>query len=303
MYFTSLPDHSQPDFDETLHFSMFKKHNIIFNAESSYSSCDKHVGCLSFKTILAGEEWYQVNRQELAIRPGQFLVLNDDQEYACYMDTDEKVRNLSVFFKKEFAISVFQDCLLQEENLLDSPFEMDGKLPEFFQTLQSITPELQLQLSSLLLTLSKQGYDANTSDEHLVFLLQYLLQTQRSDTKRAFDVDALKRSTKMEVYKRLCMAKDMLHSSYMDTIDLNELSAHSYLSVPQLVRQFKAVFKTTPYQYLLDIRLQRATTLLSSTSKPIHEITWLCGFENVSAFSRAFKMRYGMQPSRYRKHL
>ena len=29
MYFTSLPDHSKPNFDERAHFSQFKKHNLF----------------------------------------------------------------------------------------------------------------------------------------------------------------------------------------------------------------------------------------------------------------------------------
>lgn len=300
MYFTSLPDHTKPDFDEKLHFSMFKKHNIIFNAESSYSSCDHHVGCLSFKTILSGEEWYGINRQELAIRPDQFLILNDEQDYSCHMDTGEKVKNLSVFFKKEFAAAVFHDTLYKEETLLDVPFDHQDKTPEFFQTLQPITAELQQQLNFLLHKLANQGYHSSMADEHLVFLLRYLIQTHHSDTRRAQHVSAIKRSTKIEVYKRLCIAKDILHSSYIDDIDLNVMSNLSCLSVPQLVRQFKSVFKTTPYQYLINIRLQRAAELLKATTKPIHEVTWLCGFENVSAFSRAFKTAYGTTPTGYR---
>ena len=49
MYFTQLPDHSRPDFDEDLHFSRFKKQNIVFNALSTQAGCDNHIGCLSFK--------------------------------------------------------------------------------------------------------------------------------------------------------------------------------------------------------------------------------------------------------------
>ena len=56
MYFTQLPDHSIPGFDEQAHFDRFKKQNMIFNAFSRQSHCPNHVGCLSIKTALAGEE-------------------------------------------------------------------------------------------------------------------------------------------------------------------------------------------------------------------------------------------------------
>ncbi|QNR85803.1 hypothetical protein H9N25_04925 [Pedobacter riviphilus] len=100
MYLTSLPDHSNPDFDQDLHFRRFKMQNVVFNTVSSYSFCDDHVGCLSFKTILKGEEWYGVNNRRLAIRPGQFLILNDEQNYSCKIDSHDKVRGYRFFFRK-----------------------------------------------------------------------------------------------------------------------------------------------------------------------------------------------------------
>src|SRR5882757_9772292 len=114
MYFTSIPDHSKPGFDEQLHFSKFRKHNIIFNTLSSYGGCENHVGCLSFKTVLTGEEWYGINNNRVAVRPGQFLVLNDEQTYSCNIAGSEKVRIFSVFFKNEFAASVLNDTLSGE---------------------------------------------------------------------------------------------------------------------------------------------------------------------------------------------
>ncbi|WP_350340015.1 helix-turn-helix domain-containing protein [Paraflavitalea speifideaquila] len=47
--------------------------------------------------------------------------------------------------------------------------------------------------------------------------------------------------------------------------------------------------------------MQRAAHLLKHTNQPVHEITWQCGFENVSAFCRAFKSHYGVQPIAFRK--
>jgi AraC family transcriptional regulator len=300
MYCTSLPDHSDPDFNESLHFSRFKKHNVIFNTVSSYSYCDDHVGCLSLKTILKGEEWYGIDKRRLAIRPGHFLILNNDQHYSCNIDTHEPVEGVSIFFKQSFAAAVFRDILQQETELLDNPFFNTTAQPEFFQTLQVMEPELQLRLAGLLADLKVQGYHAGT-DEYLVFFLQYLIRTLQSTSKKLSEVSAVKPSSKIEIYKRLCIAKDMLHSSFMEKPDLEKLSTTACLSVPQLIRQFKSVFKTTPYQYLIQIRLEHASALLKNSDKPVQVISWECGFENVSAFCRAFKSVYGVQPLGFRK--
>lgn len=301
LYFTSLPDHSNVGFDEQLHFSKFKKHNIIFNALSTYGHCDNHVGCLSFKTVLKGEEWYGIKNHRLAVRPGQFLILNDDQNYSCNINKGVPVRTLSVFFKREFASSVFRDTLNSEEYLLDNAFVDEEKNPEFFQTLCSVGPELKIQLGNLTSSLEKSGFNDETMEEHLIFLLHYLIRTHRTESIRSKNVSALKPSTKAELYKRLCVAKDFLHSYYMTDIDLDMISAASCLSVPQLIRQFKSVFHATPHQYLISIRMQYAAELLESTEKPIYEIAWSCGFENISAFCRAFKSEYGVPPNGLRR--
>src|SRR6185436_3723547 len=107
MYFTSIPDHKSPTFDEELHFDQFNHHNIIFNVQPEKAYCEQHRGFLSIKIVSSGEEWYQINNQELAVRPGQFLILNDGQDYTCRVDAPTDLSIQSVFFTQEFSSSVF----------------------------------------------------------------------------------------------------------------------------------------------------------------------------------------------------
>lgn len=302
MYFTSLPNHDVSGFDEQLHFSKFKKHNVIFNANSSRSHCAHHVGCLSLKTVLSGEEWYGIGSRQLAVRPGQFLILNDDQEYSCTVDTPGETRVVSVFFMKEFASSVFRDVLHNDNSLLDNPFETGNTLLEFFQTLYDADPSIQKKLLNLINSLNERGYEPDMMSEHLFFLLNDLIRFHKIEMYRVEGVDAVKSSTRMELYKRICIVKDYLHSNYMEKPSLSDVSSAACLSVPQLIRQFKTVFQVTPHQYLTRIRLTNAARLLKHTSTPVNEITWMCGFENVSAFCRAFKSKYGVQPISFRKN-
>jgi len=303
MYFTSLPDHRQPGFDEEQHFSQFRQHNIVFNATAVRSHHVRHVGCLSVKMILSGEEWYTINNHQLAVRPGQFLILNDAQDYWCRVDTAGDVRIQSVFFKAAFASSVFRDVLSREDVLLDDPFAGGDQSLEFFQTLYEMDAGLQEKMARLIASLDAWGYNSTRVDEQLIFMLHQLIRTHKTEARRAYRVSAVKPSTKKEIYKRLCIAKDVLHSTFMDRPDLSVVSNTACLSAPQLVRQFKAVFHTTPHRYLTRIRLSHAAGLLKDTSVPVHEITWRCGFEDTSAFCRAFKMEYGVPPLRFRMGL
>jgi AraC family transcriptional regulator len=300
MYFTSLPDHTDPAFDERLHFSRFRRQNIVFDAISFRSFCDRHVGCLSIKRVLGGEERYGVDRRQLVLRPGRFLILNDNQEYSCRIDAAGEVRVQSVFFSTAFVGAVFRDNLYREEALLDDPFNFQKRSLEFFQAIHDTDPGLEAAFQGLVSALNRQGYVQPMVDERLVFILSHLIRRHKTEANDTDRVGALKAATRNEIHRRLCIARDHLHSTFMESLDLEELGQVSHLSTPQLIRQFKAVFHTTPYQYLVRLRLQHAAGLLRNSALPVHEITWRCGFENVSAFCRAFRAAYGAAPLKFR---
>lgn len=303
MYFTSLPDHSQPGFDEHAHFSRFKRHNIIFNALTTSKHCDNHVGCLSIKTVRTGEERYGIGNRQVIVRPGQFLILNDEQDYSSHIDSGIKTGTFSIFFKKDFAAAVFQDTLRHEQTSLDNPFDNDVR-PEFFQTLIDIDPALQSQLASLVLALQDGEAAEGKTDEYLIFILRHMVQVQKREARKMMCVKAVRASTRTEIYRRLCVVKDLLHSYHTDKLDLQTISRIACLSVPQLVRQFKAAFELTPHQYLTRIRLLQAAELLKTHSEqPLQEIAWKTGFENTSAFGRAFKSLHGVQPGKFRRQV
>jgi AraC family transcriptional regulator len=301
MYYTRLPDPNEPGYDEQRHFGQFKQHNVVFNAWSNGAHCDDHVGCLSLKTVLSGEEWYTIDRRQLAVRPGQFLILNDDQRYGCRVQQGERAKVLSVFFKREFANAVFRDCLRSEPASADDPFHPGNDTLEFFQTLHPVSPQLQGQLRDLIVQLDSLGNYSGLADEQLLFLLQQLIRTYKSEVREAGRIDAVKASTQKEIFKRVCFAKDLLHSAYKEKLDLDTISKAVCLSVPQLVRQFKNAYQLTPHAYLTCVRLQHAADFLRRTELSVMDICWQCGFDNPSAFGRAFKAEYDIQPGQYRR--
>lgn len=63
---------------------------------------------------------------------------------------------------------------------------------------------------------------------------------------------------------------------------------------------FKAATGRSPRQYEIDQRLDAAVERLIFTRDSISEIAYAAGYENVSAFSRLFKGRFGMSPGAFR---
>src|SRR5688572_21504079 len=114
-----------------------------------------------------GEEVYGFNGLQKPVRPGQFLILNDDQPYSSRIDAPGTVKSLSVFFTKEFASEVLRDAAHKEETLLDKPFETGNGTLEFFQTLYPLDGLLQKLLTNLIAQLENSEESKNFADESL----------------------------------------------------------------------------------------------------------------------------------------
>ena len=95
--------------------------------------------------------------------------------------------------------------------------------------------------------------------------------------------------------------KFYLDAKYTEKIALNELADLFHIHPNYLTRAFKAEYNITPKQYLLNLKLTKATQLLSTTDMPINAIASSLGYEDQLSFSKAFHERFGISPSRYRQ--
>ena len=64
-----------------------------------------------------------------------------------------------------------------------------------------------------------------------------------------------------------------------------------------LERRFKASLHAPPGIVYLHLRLSKAAQLIETTTLPVAEIALRCGYDSPSAFTRAFKARYGITPT------
>jgi AraC-like DNA-binding protein len=92
---------------------------------------------------------------------------------------------------------------------------------------------------------------------------------------------------------------------YIDThvaedISLQHLADLACMSPGHFLRSFRVASGMTPYQYVLEQRLQSARSMLTSGRDPVSRIARRCGFKTPSHLSVQFHARFGMSPSRYR---
>jgi AraC family transcriptional regulator len=137
-------------------------------------------------------------------------------------------------------------------------------------------------------------------EECLFKLLVHLFQQDMNVRNKMQQLPVMKSSTRHELLQRLLLATDYIFSFYDQSLSLEELAQVSCLSKFHFLRLFKLVFNKTPHQFINEVRIDRAKTLLRATALEVNEIALQTGFENASSFSRMFFQKTRIYPTQYR---
>lgn len=65
-------------------------------------------------------------------------------------------------------------------------------------------------------------------------------------------------------------------------------------------KQFRRTYGMTPNEFLQELKMREAQTLLTQTAHTLSEIAQSLGYPDLFAFSKAFKKRLGTAPTQYR---
>jgi AraC family transcriptional regulator len=97
---------------------------------------------------------------------------------------------------------------------------------------------------------------------------------------------------------RRCIA--LMEARLEGDLRLDELACEAGLSTSHFIRSFRESTGKTPYQFLLDRRVQRAQTLMRDPRTSLTEVAKSSGFANQHHMARIFRGVTGMTPSAYR---
>ena len=120
--------------------------------------------------------------------------------------------------------------------------------------------------------------------EHYVELLPQIYKTDRP-------------SSKMVVER----VKSYIEENFMEDLSIEELSDFACVSKNYFSHMFKNETGVNYKTYLTNIRLEKAMQLLMESDYRLYEICEKVGYRNVRTFVDAFKKKYSMTPTSYRK--
>ncbi len=93
----------------------------------------------------------------------------------------------------------------------------------------------------------------------------------------------------------------VMEANYTYNLSLPDFARIAQRSIASFKREFSTIYKTSPGKWLIQKRLDYASLLLHTSSKPVNEIAFESGFENNTHFSRVFKEKFGVPPLQFRQ--
>ena len=193
----------------------------------------------------------------------------------------------------------FTAFIIDEKFFNNIAHSIYGKKRVFFKNSNYI-PNDNLQVLLRLFT-----EEARNGQPGQQFALQGICTQIAVNLLRSIDNDMPSSSEKLygTDKKNIKKAVEFLTENYNREYSIDEVADIAKLSSYHFIRVFKAYTGKPPYEYLLDVKIEKARQFLALQRLSVTEVCFMSGFNNVSHFTTLFKKRTGMTPSDYRREV
>jgi AraC-like DNA-binding protein len=301
MILNGYPDYTKPGFNINAPCPVYKWPNMIIYNKTKNAYYPLHTGPLTIKFTLKGEEYFATKNRSYRVTPSTYLIFNNGQKYSARIQSNETVETISVFFRPKFAEEVLSSMVCSEDNILDNEVSRSEQPVHFMEMLYPQDTVLFPFIYKFRLASKISYHDDAWLEEELYMLLKTLLEIHRQVGEEIKKIPAVKKSTRVEVYRRIYKAKDFLDENFSKELKIEDAAKEAFMSPFHFIRLFKNIFDETPYQYVTRKRIDKASDLILRTELPITEICFEVGFNSLSSFSWLVKQKYGMSPEAMRE--
>ena len=123
------------------------------------------------------------------------------------------------------------------------------------------------------------------------------LKFGRNDQLEELVEDIKMKSPDEKLLERVMVAIN--HNLNNAELSVDRIADEVGISRVHLHRKMKELTGQTPHDFIRNIRMKKAASLLSAGDMNVSEVMYACGFSNAASFSTVFKKMYGMSPREY----
>jgi AraC-like DNA-binding protein len=272
---------------------------VTFSAVTDCEIVEYNATTYSIKYVVQGTEHYFIQGRKFSVGAGNYLLVNRQQPIDVFVRSRKEVLGFCIHLQEDLLQEMYAQLQFGTDRLLDQPFEKPA-IPCFEEILYS---DKENNLGAYLQQLAA-GFDSHTGTipvepaglyDHLS---QHLLQVQNTFSTHG-QLGVLRNTTKQELLRRLELAKEVLEAQDVDTLNIDAVAQACALSGSHFFRSFKKAYGVSPYQYLLQRRIEKAAALLKTGKVSGTEAALLCGFADGASFGKAFKKAKGVSPGTF----
>lgn len=228
--------------------------------------------------VYEGHLKFYLDAQAFPLQPGEFMLVNPNELHS--IDAPEPNQTVVL----QIPLKTFEDYYTGRQYIrfTHSPRTQDNEVIQLVRDIYACYKEQYC------------GYDMKVKS--LYYMLLYLLVTEYRQT----DVtpDMLKQNQHLN---RLSMITDYIKEHSDSSLSLESLAKTFGYSPSYLSRMFQKYAGITYRSYVQSVRLEHAFRELTSTDHTLSETALNNGFANSKALAKAFRKKYGILPSEYRK--
>lgn len=148
--------------------------------------------------------------------------------------------------------------------------------------------------NTVLRMLQKKKYSAS-NELYLLSQLLYFFSLIAEETESKYP----SHPERENYYIRAAI--EYIQKNYYNKISVVNMAEYAGINRCYLSTLFQKEMHLSPKQYLVQLRLTRAAEMLKNTRFSVEEIAASCGYQDPEVFSKAFKLKYKLTPSQYRK--
>jgi len=198
-----------------------------------------------------------------------------------------RARSVVVHFRKEIFGAEFYD--LKECKALARFFDLAARgIQVTGATREKVSRKLDILVTS-------RGF------RRILLLLEILNILCTSTDCRCITDEVYSAHKKEEATDRLSEIYRYVQAHYHKDISLKDVAGIAGLTPQSYCRWFKKSTGKHFFDYLNEVRIFNAREMLISSSAPIAEIAYYCGYNTVSNFNKLFKEATGVPPREFRK--
>jgi len=250
--------------------------------------------------ITEGEAWVYHNQQKYLLKPGYMYLIPKFSVSRYHCETQMEQYYISFLDESECGLSVFDMF----------PFLYEAKASHFdkelFQRLLDLHPGRTILKNDPktydnrpdLLSFNQKYSSAN--EHQLIETQGILLQLVSRFIRTPLSAE---NPQGKPLRKDIGFVLRFIHTHLDKRLTVEQLAEIQGLNCDYFSRQFLKVLGVRPLDYIINKRLERAKVLMTTSSLSLQEIADRVGIFDSYYFSKLFKNRFGVAPSRYRKQV